>query len=70
MVHPVPLSQGCFKERAYLLLLGGAVRGARRLLVTSEEERTFVSRMTSRPSVFVSNGVQMLSDDRSDTSTR
>jgi len=51
-------------------MLGGAVRGARRLLVTSEEERTFISRMTGRPSVFVPNDVPMLSDDRSDPSTR
>jgi glycosyltransferase involved in cell wall biosynthesis len=68
MMHPVPLSHGWFKKRAYLLLLGGAVRGARRLLVTSEEERTFASRMTGRPSVFVPNGVPMLSDDCSDPS--
>ena len=68
MMHPVPMSHGWFKKRAYLLLLGGAVHGARRLLVTSEEERAFVSRMTGRESLFVPNGVPMLSYDRSDPS--
>lgn len=69
MMHPVPMSRGWLKKRAYLWLFGGAVRGARRLLVTSEEERAFVARMTGRPSLCVPNGVPMPSYEHADPSS-
>ena len=59
MLHPSPMAKGWLKKRAYLLLLGSAVRGARRLLVTNEEERVFATRLTGRPAEVLVNGVDL-----------
>ena len=66
MLHPVPMSKGWFKKRVYLALLGGAVSGARRILVTSEEEREYVSRLTGRPTLYMPNGVDPPADNSVD----
>ena len=59
MLHSVPMRDGYLKKRAYLLLLGSAVSGARRLLVTNDEEGEFAMRLTGIPATVVPNGVNM-----------
>lgn len=59
MMHPVPMSKSWLKKRAYLFLFGDAVRHARRILVTSREERDFVTTLTGVEAHVVFNGVDM-----------
>ena len=59
MLHPSPMAKGWLKKRAYLLLFGSALHGARRLLVTNEEERVFAARLTGRPAEVLVNGVDL-----------
>ena len=57
MLHEVPMRTGWAKKRAYLALLGGAVSGARRLLVTNEEEAHHATHLSGVPAVVLPNGV-------------
>ena len=59
MLHPSPMAKGWLKKRSYLLLFGSALHGARRLLVTNEEERVFAARLTGRPAEVLVNGVDL-----------
>jgi glycosyltransferase involved in cell wall biosynthesis len=59
MMHSVPMSRGYLKKRAYLSLLGAAVRHAHRLFVTSRQEREFATRITGVTSEVVFNGVDL-----------
>ena len=59
MLHPVPISKGWLKKRAYLFLLGRAVWSARRLLVTSLEEREYATKITGVSAVVLVNGVNV-----------
>ncbi len=59
MLHPVPMSKGWLKKRAYAFLLGRAMRDARRLLVTSNEEREHVDRIIGTSAAVLVNGVNL-----------
>jgi glycosyltransferase involved in cell wall biosynthesis len=67
MLHRVPMHDGYLKKRAYLLVLGIAVNGARRLLVTNNEESDFATRVTGVPATVVPNGVDMADFANPDT---
>lgn len=57
MLHPVPMRKGWLKKRLYLALLGGAVKRARRLFVTSNEEAEFAARLAGVDAAVLANGV-------------
>jgi glycosyltransferase involved in cell wall biosynthesis len=59
MLHPVPMSKGWIKKRVYLFLLGRAVNRARRLLVTSVEEREYATQITGVSAAVLVNGVNI-----------
>ena len=59
MLHPVPLSKGWLKKRLYLSLLGVAVTGARRLLVTSAVERDHAEKLFGARAEVVFNGIDL-----------
>jgi len=59
MLHPVPMADGRLKKRAYLWLLGAAVRQAHCVFVTNDAERANALRLGARSAVVLANGVDV-----------
>ncbi len=59
MLHRVPMRKGWLKKRLYLTILGSAIKGARRLLVTNTEEASFAFELVGVESTVLVNGVSL-----------